>query len=1188
MNPTPSRDERIDAAIADYLRGTADRDALLAAHPDLADELQSFIADHERMHRFAEPATVGLDADVDDCPPRVRYFGDYELLDEVARGGMGVVYRARQVSLSRTVALKMILAGQFASAEDVRRFRAEAGAAALLDHPNIVPVYEVGEHDGQQYFTMKFVEGGNLAQCPPMAIGDAVRLVATVARAVHFAHQRGVLHRDLKPGNILLEDGGRPVVSDFGLAKVITDATAGGPRTRTGAVLGTPSYMAPEQAAGQPVTTAADVYGLGAVLYHALTGRPPFRADTAYKTMRHVIEDEPIAPSSYNRDVDADLETVCLKCLAKEPTRRYESAAALADDLRRWLTGEPVLARRISPYERAKKWARRRPAAAALVAVSTLAVLVLAGGGWVATVRDRRANEELLRAAADLQDTFDLSRRRLYAAQMQQAQQALEYHNLGQADELLDAWDGRDGRPDLRGFEWYYLKRQGHREQYGFPGRRGTTSQKADEPHQGTIMALAFSADERLLVSGDAAGRVKLWDLIAGREYAEWLLPAIGGDRHVTSVGFALAHDGRSLLALVRGAPGDGATWYVIGFTVGSAVHRILATGTAGAAAADGPALAVATAAGVRLFRPDVAEPTDLGAAGTVQRLAFSPDEQTLAASATGGTVRIWNLTTGAGRTVAPKPWAADGPIAVSNGGTLLIATGWKKAFVWDAPSEKGRELKVPEGGAADVRFALGGKEFWLALTDCRVERWCGGTSSSDDRQRTTSYAGALTVVDTARDSVNDNLGYHYGGVVALASADGGRFLASSSYYGTAYLHSFEQPTDKSRLTYCHGPFRHAEGVSAVAVTRTGRLVATGGQDYAVKVWETAAFRENDSLHTHGLGWVLAAAISPDGRTLAAAGTSKERANVYGTSDVALVDIATREETGRLPGGGWAAMSVAFAPDGATLAVTAKAEYRREGDKDVVTTPSINLWDVATRTKRREFASFGNGQPAAHTVAFSPDGSMLVAANSSAERLYEVSSGRLLWENMVNGTAAVAFSPDGRTVVRGNYNDGTVTFLDPATGREGRKFGQRYGGGYTSSWYDFVGNRCLATSPNGRRVALSGRTNDFSAPGVVRVYDAADGHAIAELIGHRAEVWAVAYSPDGRTIATGSEDHTVKVWDAATGLELLTLRGHSARVSSVAFSPDGTLLVSAAWDGTVRLWRAAARIPNAPIPPKPR
>jgi cyanophycinase len=433
-----SREDRLDKVVALYLedveRGESpDALAYVEQYPDVAPELLQFFADRAAFRRMAgAPSPLeaagakprsGQNEPISDCdlgtaePARpMRCVGDYELLEEIARGGMGVVYKARQTTLNRVVALKMILAGQLASAGDVKRFRLEAEAAAQLDHPGIVPIYDVGEHDGQHYFSMGYVEGQSLAARVaqgPLPPREAAELVCAVAEAVDYAHRKGVIHRDLKPGNILLQrsevgsrksesanqkaaEGKRtpsssvvsafiPKVTDFGLAKRVEGDSS---LTGSGQILGTPSYMPPEQAAGKldQVGVASDVYSLGAVLYCLLTGRPPFQSPSVIETLMQVLEQEPLPPRQLNPTVPRDLETICLVCLRKEPERRYASARELAADLRRMLSDEPIYARRMGVVERTMKAIKRRPAVS--VASSSLIGFLLFAALFVSQRQD--------------------------------------------------------------------------------------------------------------------------------------------------------------------------------------------------------------------------------------------------------------------------------------------------------------------------------------------------------------------------------------------------------------------------------------------------------------------------------------------------------------------------------------------------------------------------------------------------------------------------------------------------------------------------------------------------------------------------------------------------------------------------------------------------------------------------------
>lgn len=443
----PSPQDSLERAIAEFLAAvesgnTLDRDEFLARHAPVATELAEFLENHDRLSRLAAPLrqqppgtpeTVienhlicsprrSSPADTPTLPPSpanhdgagaalrdaTRFFGSYELLAEIARGGMGVVYKARHLRLNRVVALKMILSGNLASRDDVRRFYAEAEAAAGLDHPGIVPVYEVDEHDGQHYFTMGFVEGESLAEVlargplPPQA---AAELLKKLAEAVAYAHSQGVLHRDLKPANVLLANaasGGRkspvnvavpqdgksmgdlrhplaeliPKITDFGLAKRLDSESS---LTATGQILGTPSYMPPEQAAGKvdEVRETADVYSLGAILYATLTGRPPFAAESPLDIIVQVLESEPTLPNKVRQGIPRELEWICLRCLEKDPARRYATAAALAEDLGRFLRQEPVEARPANLWQRVRRWARREPALAAHLAGVLLTIAIV-------------------------------------------------------------------------------------------------------------------------------------------------------------------------------------------------------------------------------------------------------------------------------------------------------------------------------------------------------------------------------------------------------------------------------------------------------------------------------------------------------------------------------------------------------------------------------------------------------------------------------------------------------------------------------------------------------------------------------------------------------------------------------------------------------------------------------------------
>ena len=500
----------------------------------------------------------------------------YELLGELGRGGMGVVYQARQIKANRLVALKMILARAHAGVEQRLRFQIEAEAVARLQHPNIVQLHEVGEHAGLPFFSLEFCAGGSLAQRLKLgrpSFREAAALAATLARAVHYAHLRGVVHRDLKPANVMLAACGSaegasikspaantvPKITDFGLAKRIdTD----GELSRTGTVMGTPSYMAPEQAAGKVRDTgpATDVWSLGAILYELLTGRPPFLGETAHQTMQQVLTEDPVTPSRHNPRVPRDLETIALKCLRKDPASRYADATSLADDLIRFLAGEPVAARPVSTLESGAKWVKRNRGLSAGIAAAVLALLLgTAVSSWQAvvacsaaasetrqrqtaedekkradaarkTAEDEKKSADAARKAAEdekkrAEMEMDLSERLVYAGKLSLAQRAFQEGIGSVALQYLN-----ECQWNLRGWEHRHLWKR-------------FNSKQTLLGHDNVVTAVAFSVDGKRIVSGSWDRTLKVWDADTGQE----TLTLKGHRSEVSSVAFS--GDGKRLVS---------------------------------------------------------------------------------------------------------------------------------------------------------------------------------------------------------------------------------------------------------------------------------------------------------------------------------------------------------------------------------------------------------------------------------------------------------------------------------------------------------------------------------------------------------------------------------------------------------------------------------------------------------------
>ena len=604
---------------------------------------------------LAEAAKQNVDSLPQPDGQSVLYFGDYELQDEIARGAMGVVYRAEQTSLKRTVAIKMIRSTLLASEEEIARFRTEAEAAASLDHPNIVPIYEIGEHDEQQYFSMKLIEGGTLncrierLQKDPKA---AARMMRTIALAIHSAHQRGILHRDIKPGNILIDEQGEPHLTDFGLAKQIESENS---MTLSGQIMGTPNYMAPEQAGGgtKDLTTAADVYSLGAVFYEMLTGRPPHRGESLMDTLRLVVEEEPSAPRTIDTKIDRDLETIALKCLAKEPGKRYASAQGLANDLDLWLRGEPILARPVGTGEKIAKWMKRKPVHAAAAGLAALLMLTLGIGGPIAALRQaelrERAEQEKDRAdqsAALANERNEVAQKTLYASEMHLAQAAEDRRGGAlQIQTILDRWRPKNGETDRRGWEWFYLRSRLEQAELNLPhpaqarsaiwshdGRHIYTGcddllirvwesgtgrlVRVFSDHLDHVHLLALSPDGRYLGSADRSGALRIRDLNTGSLIRTIRTGCAGVDMAWSPDGSAIAHplDKRSQLATFEIATGKVRSVLDLGIDDRSICWS-----------QNGENIAIGTPNGVIIWNEATGERTDVKFTGGVAQAKFDP-----------------------------------------------------------------------------------------------------------------------------------------------------------------------------------------------------------------------------------------------------------------------------------------------------------------------------------------------------------------------------------------------------------------------------------------------------------------------------------------------------------------------------------------------------------------------------------
>ena len=1080
----------------DDLGQTSGHDEWCERFPSWERDLRDLFRIHDLMKEsleegFPHDAAIGEDVDPIQTGGDASHgrLGHFELLEEVGRGGMAQVYKARDLNLGRLVALKMIRP-EVQADSDPSRFRAEAEAVARLQHPNIVQIYEIFEAGGRSFISFEFIEGGSLKQAMlegPQSPRAAASLLEVVARAIAYAHHRGVVHLDLKPANVLLTIDGVPKVVDFGLARQFlrdrSTAEAEAHANPAG-IFGTIGYMAPEQCGGalDHDGLSADVYALGAILYELLTGRTPCGVDSYLAYLSRGTPLDPPPPSRLRPKLPRDLEAICLRCLQAEPIGRYPDAGALADDLRRYLAGEPVHARAVGTWECGWKWARRRPAMAALASVSVLATFcLLVGSFWYNTrlsALARRAEQQ----AVKLSEQLEFSRRSLYALQLTHVEGSLE-SNPGLGRVLLE--DVRYCPPDLRDFSWGYF--------YRLCKRKRVDLRKH---HLGLVNAVAFSPDGRILAiasgrAGDTGppGQVKLFEPNNEKSELGTLIDPLG-----PILDLAFSPDGCTL-ATAGGSSGPHAQvrgvlrlWDVGSRTERRTVDENSTPVLRVVFSPDGRLLATTHEDGsVKLRDARTGERYDdlRDHTGAVRGLAFSP-EGVLATGGDDGILRLWDGVTGPGRRSWKGHSGRINAIAFSPDGSLLASAGTDKvAMLWDLAERRPRAvLRGHLGAVLTVAFSPDGDTVITGGEESIVRLW----RAEDGREVT-----ALNIHDAP--------------VTSLAFNPTGDLFASGSLDQTAKVWDFVPGRQRP-------PWRgHEAKVTAALFTPDGRTLITAGLDRTIRLWDAAegqvraTLRDSDRSPT-------CLTLAPDGWLLAA-----------GSSDgsVSLRGIKGNRGPWALLGPSDTVTSLAFSPDGQTLAAASRDER-------------VRLWDIATNRCRSTFRAHVGG---VYRVAFSPDGKTLATAGEDRMvRLWDPDSGKELAALKGHTLAVISlgFHPHERRLASGG-KDRIIRLWDLTTKKE-----------IATLWGHNHWVSSIVFSPDGRTMASSTGVSGPNAVGEVKLWDALTGHVRATFQGKTAPI---AFSPDGRSLLTGNHDETVNLLEVAAEFSAEQPSGRRDRTSGV-------------------------------------